>query len=57
MARQNENASFSADKTVIQKARARANETERGNFSAYIEKLILRDLAANPVVLKKKEGV
>lgn len=54
MSRKNENASFSADKSVIQKARARATETERGNFSAYIEKLILRDLHANATAKKKE---
>lgn len=37
-------ASFSASEVVLDKARKRANETERGNFSAYVERLIIADL-------------
>lgn len=55
MSRNSEHASFTADKTVLREARAIANETERGNFSAYIEKCLIRG-AREAKAAKRREA-
>jgi hypothetical protein len=52
----NKIASFSAAEPILEKARVRANLTERGNFSAYIEKLIIRDLQRAATDGKRRVG-
>jgi hypothetical protein len=46
MAKKTTPTSVSLTTEVLQKARKRSSETDRGNLSAYVERLIQRDIAS-----------